>query len=133
MTISLRKRNGSASSSDTSNSGSDADPKRYLDAFQRHFESRFAPLEKTSKEQHVPEESSEDMIDSEEQTDWDGIFSSDEESIAVVEHQSADITPRSSKAESRSFMVCLSPYYHLILNQAKILQDDKTTARSQSF
>ena len=77
--------------------------------FRRHFEAQFKPLPATPKPTlEVVEHDSDD--EPEEDSEWDGIPSEEENEIQVIEHRDNDSKlAMMSKSELKAFMVSLRP------------------------
>jgi len=114
-TLGKRKRRGAEITKDDRSENGEDSGSLDLDAqeiFRRHFEAQFKPLAVVKKPVKVVDELSDN--ESDEESEWDGISDSENESVKVVEHVDAQSrTAAMSKEELKAFMV--SHFAHLIL------------------
>ncbi|KAF2114893.1 hypothetical protein BDV96DRAFT_600056 [Lophiotrema nucula] len=94
----------------SASSESESDSEDVQDIFRRAFEAKFKPLEVDSKKPRVEEVNLELEDQEEEDSDWSGITSDEEEQVQVVEYSHLRHTgDRASKAEQRAFMSSKPP------------------------
>ena len=112
LKLGKRKRASSrdhASSSRSSSEGSHEAIADYQDIFRRHFEARFQPLQKetrqTSTKNGKPDDEEPGDRLQESQSDWSGFSSGDDDEAPAVYHENLPQHERPSKSESKSFMV----------------------------
>jgi hypothetical protein len=73
--------------------------------FKRHFEAKFKPLDPEPEKTKMVEQI-EDVLDEDEDSGWEGINSSEEAAVEVIEHSASRVVnERARKDELRAFMV----------------------------
>lgn len=103
VTLGKRKRHAAEIETDSGSASGDENARAF---FQRAFEAKFKPLEKTTKPLKAPEEVETEYSDREvEDSDWSGL-SDDEKPVQIVEHGAAgNADVGNDRGEMKAFMV----------------------------
>lgn len=85
----------------------DKDAQKYVkDAFQRAFEARFKPLERSKRKQkdNTPPLIDTEAVNFDDESEWEGLGSVEDE-VQVIEHQDLLLDTDEQTPESKAFMV----------------------------